>query len=245
MALTIIAAGALTIAGLVAASRVNQSPQWWGTLDPLDPRAISQARDLEHAFGNQLTLIRPQAENLAATDSWRSDVWQVAIDAQHANAWLNVNLRKWMASDPDMPQWPDRLLALRVHFDQGRIHVGIALRRDEEQRYLSASVSPHIRPDGSMWLPAHAIHIGTLPIPRGAVLSHAQANADQYIPVSLEDQGRALLRVFQGLEPISLDPVIRLDDGRQVRLLNIEPRNGRLILTCWTELRDDARARRN
>jgi hypothetical protein len=241
---TIACTALLTIGGIVAARLAAQSPPWWTDLDPRDQVTIETARDLEHGFGNQLTLIRPAAADLDPQEPWRSDIWQVALEAPHANAWLNINLPRWMASDPKMPQWPDRLVSLRTHFESGLIHVGAALDRGSSLRFLTASVAPEIRDDGSLWLPAHGIHIGALPIPPAVVLRHTASNADQYIPSSIDEQGRTMLRVFQGLEPVALEPVIRLDDGRQVRLLKIEPRAGRLILTCRTELRTNSRAAR-
>ncbi|GAB4386666.1 MAG: hypothetical protein Kow0022_16340 [Phycisphaerales bacterium] len=212
----------------------RSAPAWWRTIDPSSPATIELADELEQAIGRQLTLVRPAAADLNASGAWRSEDWTTAIPDADANAWLNANLPDWIASDPDLPSWPDSIRTLQARFMNGIIQVGVAIRRGERTLYLSASVRPHVDDAGALWLPATRVHIGRLPIPASIMLRHADESLEPLVPPELRDDASALVRLFRGIDPVP-NPVIRLGDGRQVRLLRVVPRNRRLIVTCRTE----------
>ncbi len=241
--IALVAIAILTVTATFGYLLARATPAWWRTVDPDSPKSIETADLLQNALGNQFTAVRPAAADLKPGEPWRSEPWRFALEVDDANAWLNTSLPRWIDSDPDMPPWPKDILSIQVAFRHGLIFVGIELDRGDDQRqYLAAAVRPELRDDGSLWIPADTILIGRLPIPPEVVLAQAQARVDNILPEELTERGRELLRVFRGQKPLAKNPVIRLGDGRQVRVLDITPRNRRLIITCQTELRDKASA---
>lgn len=233
----------LTIVGIGAYLLARATPAWWRTVDRENPVSIQSAQDLQNALGTQFTAVRPAATDLRPDEPWRSDIWRFALEVDDANAWLNINLPQWIESDPDLPAWPDAIESIQVAFRRGLFFVGVQLDRgDGLSQYLAAAIHPEIRANGSLWIPADRIYIGRLPIPPDTVLAQAQARVDRILPDELTENGRALLSVFRGENPLAQQPVIRLGDGRQVRLLDIQSWQQKLIVSCQTERRDDAQS---
>ena len=81
---------------------------------------------------------------------------------------------------------------------------------------------------------------GRLPIPADWVLDHAQKNATQYIPRDLRNlpETREIFAAFTGSQPARSTTVINLGDGRSVRILSLASLDGKLRITCQTELAD-------
>ncbi|MEN0019352.1 MAG: hypothetical protein AAF747_00550 [Planctomycetota bacterium] len=239
-----IASAVLLLAGTSVAvvftrALVRSAPPWWRSVDAQDPRVADLAVRLENAVVTHLTSARPTASGLAADEPWRSEDWSVAIGAPEVNAWLNARLPSWLASNTDFDQWPDELDDVQVEFRDGLVRVGVLVRAGAAQQVLSADLRPSVRPDGSVWLPAEWIHIGRLPVPASWVLGDAEEDGREYIPEPLLASGDAgdMFEVFEGLAAAGTEPIVSLGDGRQVRLLDVEPRDGRLVLTLRTERR--------
>ena len=55
---------------------------------------------------------------------------------------------------------------------------------------------------------------------------------------------RDIISSLSGDRPMMRTPVIRIGDGRRVRLLQLEPRDDALYITCQTLPRETARAER-
>lgn len=240
---SLVAIALLTVASVFAYLLIRSAPAWWRTVDPQSPASAQAGELLQNALGNQFTAVRPAAADLKPGERWRSEVWRFAVEVDDANAWLNTSLPNWIKSDPDMPAWPDDIGSIQVAFRSGLMYVGIELLRgDGVPQYLAAAVRPEMREDGSLWIPADTVLVGRLPIPPEVVLSQARARVHNILPEDLTERGRALLRVFEGDEPLAESPVIRLGDGRQVRVLDIQPRDHRLIVSCQTEQSEEPRA---
>lgn len=222
----------------------RSAPAWWRTVDASDPGTAQLADDLEQAVGRQLTLVRQPAGDLDPDGPWRSAVWKTAIPSEDANAWLNINLPSWLESDPQLPNWPADIHTLQVRFAERVIQVGVEVRQGDRSVYLSASLQPIIDDAGSLWLQATSVQVGRLPIPAELMLGHTDGNLERIVPPELHAQVHTLIQLFRGDEPVP-NPVIRLGDGRQVRLLDIEPRSRKLIVTCRTERSGTTWADRN
>lgn len=238
---TFIAAG-LTIVGLATLSAPialvlsHAAPAWWRSVDTLDARTIERAEALENGVLYHLQQSRGEG----------SAPWRAAVHAADANAWLNTRLPKW-ARNQNIA-WPPRVKEIQVHFDAGRMYLGVRLRDESRDQYLTAAVEPRIDPEGSMWLHAHTVSIGRLTLPASWILPglsqrlgsgagpRAKARGE-IIPEDLATlpETRELLRALNGEIPIARAPIIRLVDGRRVRLLEIIPRNGRLELSAVTQ----------
>lgn len=237
---TFIAAG-LSVVGLVTLSAPvalvlsRAAPAWWRTVDPSDPQTVERAEALENGV-----LYHLQQSRGAGTAPWRA-----AVQASDANAWLNTRLPKWARNQSIA--WPPRVRELQVYFEGGRMLLGVRLGEEGgRDQFLSASVEPRIDAEGSMWLHAHTVSIGRLTLPASWILpglsqrlgteAGPRAKAD-IIPADLATlpETRELLRALNGEIPIARAPIIRLVDGRRVRLLEIVPREARLELSAVTQ----------
>jgi hypothetical protein len=152
---------------------------------------------------------------------------------------------------------------LQVEFLDQRIHVGARLRSSDgsHRRVVTARLAPEFRDNGALWLPAERVGIGQLVVPGRWLLPDAddvealatqaastEAPSDGQVDQLKElPQARAVLRAFAGDSPVLSNPTIKLGDGRRVRLLALDARDGRLIITCLTERkepRDETRSAR-
>jgi hypothetical protein len=179
-----------------------------------------------------------------------SDDWTIRISADDATAWLATRLPKWLANREDRIHWPPEIGELQVQFDGRLVHVGAKVRTagksdsasgggsgPPRQHILSATLWADLRPDGSLWLPARWVYVGRLAVPASWVLGQVRRSGNAYIPEELRrmPETATMLRAFDGEGPIVQNALIKLGDGRRVRILRIAPRDGKLDITCRTE----------
>jgi hypothetical protein len=251
---------------LIALALAQENPRWWTSVDPADPHTIETAEAVENGITSALTQVRagtgaaggaPSAANVGPNTPWR-----VFITTEQANAWLNVRLERWLTDQTEQGaidfKWPSEVKQVQVSFEEGRIHVGARVTRpgtgpDGKPRpqTVGASLRPEFGPDGALWLTAERIEIGRLPVPASWVLGSAgKANGDQRKPSAGEKkvgevsdelarlpQTQKVIAAFKGERPVISRPLIKLADGRRVRLLSIEPMDGRLVITAQTEVK--------
>ena len=246
---TVALAGAVgLLAGLVVLmlagwAMVRGSPTWWRQVDPSDPRTIAWAEAVHRAVGQHLTERRTADPSRNPDDPdaprWQSEPWSVRLEPHDANAWLNVELPRWLNASGDGHAWPNAFSQLQVEFREDQLFIGVRVEADGRSQVLSASLRPEVRADGSLWVPADWVHIGRLPIPAPWVLGEAEQRLPDLVPDELRrlPETRAMLRAFAGEHAIVQEPIVRLPDDRYVRLLNIRARHGRLEITCRTEAR--------
>jgi hypothetical protein len=242
--------GLATLSVPVGLVLMRAAPAWWRAVDTQDARTIERAETLENGV----------LYHLQQSRGAQSAPWRAAVHAADANAWLNTRLPKWARNQSIV--WPARVREIQVHFDAGHMHLGVRLREDApddggavdgggDDQYLSVAVEPRIDAEGSMWLHAHTVSIGRLTMPASWVLPGLIRRLASDRPPGGDDRGagfipedlatlpetRELLRALNGEIPIARAPIIRLVDGRRVRLLEILPRNARLELTAVTQPR--------
>lgn len=238
----------VTAAALIALALTQERPRWWQHVDPEDPALISTAQAVENGMATALTQVRPPGPSGESARPWK-----VYITNEQANAWLSVRLRGWLedqgAIGGGRVRWPDEVDPPQVRFEKGIILVGSLVRRPpaSETPYtqaLSAALRPAVQPDGSFWLTADSAAVGRLPVPPGWLLP-ASSNAGRLGEVSPDlaslPQTSRVLDALAGRSPMLSSAVVRLADGRRVRILDIEPQPGRVVITCRTEDRDAAR----
>ncbi len=154
-------------------------------------------------------------------------------------------------SSPRTFVWPDEIEQVQVEFARGMIHIGARVSEVTEQaagspgkpavrvrgkpRIVSASLVPELAADGSLWMRAEGISLGSLPLPTSLLLSSA-ARAES-LPRQLRElpETARLLQALAGEVPLTASPTLSPGDGRRVRVLSIRPEDGLLILTCRTE----------
>lgn len=230
---------AVTISALLAWALVQEVPVWWRIVRKDDPKTAETALLIENSVWNQIYLSREMAPaaDAAAADLGPAAEWTVSLKAADANAWLNERLPKWLANQHEEAPWPKELEEVQVDFGDGLVRIGAKVRQPGQTRVLSATLQPDLRPDGTLWLPASWVSIGRLAVPADWVLQQAEQRKADFIPAELRDlpETVAMFRGFAGKSPIVQNAVVKLEDGRRVRLLKLRPVNGRLEITCRTE----------
>ena len=235
---------------ITASSLVRLSPSWWRHYT-LDTGLKDHAARVENAAISHLYRARPA--DPALTDDgapWRSAPWSIALREEDASAWLTARLPDWLEGDAGkIAEWPEGLGQPQVRFENGRPRVGAALRFEQGDRVISAAITPEFHDDGSLWLRTDWIHIGRLPLPAGPMLTHADRAIADEMPEELADEiardaeRAGFFEILRGEAPLVREPVLRLDDGRAVRLLALRLTDGRIEIDCQTIARN--RASRN
>lgn len=218
------------------------SPDWWRSLDPTSEQTIATGKAVEHTIANEFHRVERPGQRLddgdpTTTDPWHSEPWGISIAAGEANAWLNTRLRPWLESQDETFVWPSDLAEIQVEFDDASIQLGVRLERPGRDRLLSARVEPLVSISGELWMPASWAYVGRLPIPARWVLDQSDRRLEKLVADRVQegDTAQAIVGALKGLEPATDEPIIRLGDGRQVRLLGLRANRGRLDLVCRTE----------
>ncbi len=242
---------------------VRSSPAWWRSIDRRDPKMAELARDVENAVISILSENRPF--EMGASGERVNKPWSFDLTSAQANAWLNTRLPKWVnnragpadesvvagaSSSEGEFRWPEEVSELQVDFSDRGIRIGARVRTsggkdDGREHVLSATLEPQVQDNGSLWLPARSVSVGRVDIPADWIADRVEVAASEYLPAKVrtlpETQG--MFRAFTGRGPIVTNALVRLDAGRQVRILKVVPRAGVLRVVCQTEDREDAARR--
>jgi hypothetical protein len=221
--LALAAAGALSVIALALAAGLalaGERPGWWNPRLLDDPAAASlAARSAQNLVVNALH--RPRAQDPPGQP------WTVSLPAGQASAWLTLELPRWLANQrADIP-WPDHLADIQVDFAPGSVRLGALVRRGSAEHVVHARLVPSLAPDGSLRMTARDAGIGRLPLPTHWALRRVAHDASPEV--------RSLLAALAGERPLAASPALRLEDGRVVRILAVEPRAGVLDVTCVTQ----------
>jgi uncharacterized protein YpmS len=202
-------------------SLINKAPEWWRAVDVSSLQTKDLAEQVEKAVVSTVHRHRPLDEP-----------WTVAVTVQQANAWLNVKLPQWISNRS--AQWPAQIEELQMHFTgEDTLALGARIQGHDSSRVVVATVRPSVEQDGSLWLRMDAAQAGRLDLPRNWTVEQLR----DWIPQEVSERipTDQLLDALAAMAPMFEEPVLKLDDGRRVRLLAIRPENGRLLLTCVTE----------
>ena len=224
---------------------LRATPVWWNEPSATTPEAAELGRKIEAALGSEASMRRDMTPAGDADDASLlvSEPWGFTLNVDQANAWLANRLRLWVESQGH--EWHSELASVRGHFAGGRIIAGARLEREGQSRYVTATMRPEVRDDGSLWLTAETVTVGRVAMPASWVLDRASARSDEIVPEPFRGlpEADAVFRVFAGQVPLSSEPEIRLPrpDKRRVRLLALgmvdDPEGGaqRVAVTCRTE----------
>ena len=221
-ALGLISVGTITVIGAVTLAA--KAPTWWRSVDPGDPETIDLAEQVERGVVNTVHRGRPEGE-----------VWTVSVTAAQANAWLNVKLPRWMANRGSA--WPVRLREIQANFVDGKASFGARIRGVDGDRVVAATIEPVIMTDGSLWILTATPHAGRLDLPRDWTVAQLR----DWLPQEVYERlpAERILDALAAETPLFDKAVLKLEDGRRVRLLGITPEDGRLLLTCVTEVGEE------
>lgn len=208
---------------LVITREVSRSPDWWRPPSSTDPATLESARAVENGV---TTVLHQQRPDDAA--------WTMLLTESDVNAWLAARLKNWVRNQRDDFVWPSEVKEVLIHLEPGVLRVGIEIERRGAVIICSASLTPRVDEDGSLWISATAFHIGTLPVPARWALRAAESPLREVMPTSIGDspESGSILSALLGAGALSREPVLRLSDGRRVRIVEIRVEEGRLLVTC-------------
>ncbi|MEO1716437.1 MAG: hypothetical protein AAFR76_04935 [Planctomycetota bacterium] len=247
----VLAACGVVGVGLFAMTLADSEPRWWSGASLRSIEMAELARRVENGAITHIT-----ADHQGATTE--AVEWPVKLSDDGANAWLNLRLPVWL---PRMTaeefedvydargalverapvggvRWPESVDEVRVAFVDGRFRIGARVRTgDRRTRVFGATLAPEVRGDGSLWMRATSVSVGRLGLPARLVLGRDGGRLREHLPVSLVDsaEGEAIFTKLAGDAPMFEDAVIRLGDGRRVRLLSLDVQNDSLVAWFRTE----------
>jgi hypothetical protein len=212
-----------------------KEPSWWREVKAADPATIDTASQVENGVVTQLSEVRPADPE--AKGSYRSRDWSVSISAADADAWLATRLKQWVENQGG--HWPEQLTSVQVEFDPGVIKVGVRQNDGGSARVVYVEAAPELRADGSLWLLPRGVGAGAMPLPMGVVRNEVKEAVINRLPEgsAKRQQAEEAIEVLAGQRPALKDAVVKLEDGRCVRLLKMVVFEGRIELTCRTEKR--------
>ena len=251
IAWSVAAAGCGIVAlGLFAMTLADSEPEWWSGASVRSIEMAELARRVENGAITHIT-----ADHQGATTA--AVEWPVKLSDDQANAWLNLRLPVWLprmtaeefvdvrdASGAVIERrpvggvgWPESVDEVRVAFVDGRFRIGARVRTGEGTQVFGATLAPEVREDGSLWMKATSVSVGRVGMPAGLVLGRDGGRLREYLPASLVDsaEGEAIFSKLAGEAPMFEDAVIRLGDGRRVRLLSLEVASDSLVAWFRTE----------
>lgn len=210
----------------------TRTPTWWASAGVLPDDSIRRAEAVER--GITAALYAPHTQAAPRT---------VELKAVDANSWLSDRMPKWLANQGDA--WPEGLSAPRIAFDHGRISLGVRVLEAQDtlagRRIISLAFTPALESAGSLRLVGADARIGRARLGGFAADLAAMAGAkldprDTPIQSLLEEAGGAVLgEILLGHRP-AMDPaLIDLDDGRRIRILDVQVLEDSIRVTYVTE----------
>lgn len=198
------------LVGLWAWWRSSQRPVWFEPT--VNPTAEEAARGeyLENQLVTQFHKVRPE----------ESARWTIDLDEEWMNAWLAARFPQWAASQN--LQIADELSAVHVSITENEFRIGVSMAQALGGRIVSLASTPSIDENGQLVLTDSNLRLGRLNLPTDWLQSVGGLSQVNFAPA------QAIL-VGQPLEP-----VVRLADGRQVRILAMELHPGRISLSLET-----------
>lgn len=216
----------------VGAWLARSTPGWWTDPPGTEAQVEQAAQELRNGVINQVHLARESADDLRPGEPWRSDEWRVALKGDDVNAWLEEELPRWLANQDRAGQWPAEVKDVRVAFEPGLAVIGARVNLEGVSTVVSMGVEPRLSESGELWIKARWVRLGRLPAPVAWVGARLRPWLEQ---AGAAGSGGQVLDVLEGQAPVLKDAALRLEDGRRVRLMDLEARPGELWVTARTE----------
>lgn len=218
-------AGALlAVAGLLALAAwglTRRTPGWWR--EP-EPGAAQAGQRLENAVVSELSRTRPAATP-APEKHYRSGEWTLTITQDEANAWLATRARGWLENRG--VRWPQGVDSLRVAFEDGLVRIGARVTEDGVSRVVSAAAAVEVKDEG-LWLHVSGVAVGGLRLPVTLVRS-------QFGGLMGDGQAMDIGAVLNSVQPVVKPAIVKLEDGRVIKVIGAKVELGDLQVTCRTE----------
>ena len=210
--------------GFVIWRLMDVAPSWYAPPNAADQSVIDLADRVEYRLVQETQRIRPAQD----------DRWSLRITDAQINAWLSARLSKWIMHQTGSP-WPAEVGTPQVNFSPRGISITLPLMHELKTRYVTVRVKPTIQ-SGTLRLELQRVAIGRVGLPGEAVANLLQTIAESAPGAMDHPQIKTTLDWLDRREHI--DPVLELEDGRRIRLLNIRLDHGSVDVTAQTLPRD-------
>jgi hypothetical protein len=218
----ITAIAACSIVGYLLTLR---TPRWFRTINPRDAALVDLAQRVENRVITQLYKYRGEVD--PATDATGA-AWELTITQDEATAWLACKLPDWLRNLDDRFTWPVGVENVQAAFDPSRVWIAASV--DSGSRaVVCVGASPRIEATG-LYLRSGRAGVGSLILPASLFGGRAES-----LFSSADKQNRAW-SIATGTSPVLPNATLRLEDGRQVRVLAITLDRETLTLQCQTEV---------
>lgn len=204
------AGGLVLVVSFVVWRLVAATPSWWNPAEPQAIESVSRGEYLENQVVTAFHKVRP--------DNARQ--WTLELDAVWMNAWLATRLPLWAANRN--LSWAHTVEEVNISIDGDRLRLGVRYGSSDSGQAYSVDCRPVLDADGHLSLSDLRLHAGRLPIPL-ALASESLAGITRSIP-----------ELHTILDGGSIEPTVRLSDGRRVRLTHLTMDGDRLVLTLET-----------
>ena len=198
------------------------APAWYAPPAASDAQAATLADKVE-------TRVLEEAQKIRESPA---DRWTVRVRQEQINAWLCFKLRKWIEYDRG-GSWPQQLGTPQVRIEPDGLSIAMPIARDAKAsaRTLVARLKPRID-RGALALELDRVALGRISLP-GEPLANLLETLSDAVPQATDD---ATLKSVLDLiaQRTQIDPVIRLSDGRHVRLIDLRLGEGFIDITAQT-----------
>lgn len=146
--------------------------------------------------------------------------WELVIDEAGANEWLSTRLMDWMRSQVPPLSLGGGVGAVRVMFRAGVVYAAAELDRG---RIVTVGASPIVDEQGRLVLSIRSASVGRLGLPAAWAARALSPGSARAGPIRFDGDGMVVG-----------EPILRLADGRRVRVVGAETGEGSLVLRLKT-----------
>jgi len=216
----------LGLFGLWLVVRISAEPSWWQPPDASDEAVV------ELGHGTEMDVIAAVHRIRTAVDP----VWHYRLRNENMNAWLAVNLPRWFEHHEGRP-WPDNISLPLVSARTSGFNIGLKLPEQIGTKILAVRVLPTFEEDGRLRLHLDRVALGRVSVPGAAAEALLNLAREAFHHDAEARDVDRIAAILFGEQTVS--PILRLNDGRVVRLEAIELEDQSVVFTCRT-LRDAA-----
>lgn len=204
------AAALVFVVALIVWRLLGADPSWWDPAEPSAPENVSRGEYLENQVVTAFHKVR----------SAEARVWTLELDADWINAWFATRLPLWAANRN--LSWTHSVHEVNVNIDGDRIRLGVKYGAGADGQAYSVEATPTLAEDGKLELGNLHLRAGRLPLPLGLASN------------TLTGLARAVPELQAVLAGRSVDPVVRLSDGRRVAIRSLRIADDRIVLRLET-----------
>lgn len=211
----------LGLFGLWLVVRIDAEPSWWQPPDASDETVVELGHGTEMDVIAAVHRIRPAAD----------PVWHYRLRNDNMNAWLAVNLPQWF-EHREGRSWPENVSLPLVSARENGFNLGLKLPEEWGSKILAVRVLPAFEEDGRLRLTLDRVALGRVSVPGAAAEALLDVARDAFRTNAEETDIDRIASILFGEQTLS--PILRLNDGRLVRLEGIELAESSVIFTCRT-----------